>query len=132
MRLHHLVRDPTSYAVVALSALLPFIGSAAWAAATSREYVVSQIGRAFKPVDLAIERGDTVQIVNDDGDLLHHIYLEFGSLQLRFRRSAPWQPNQHHVSCVRQLHRALRHPPENEAPRAREVSAPRHRCSGER
>ena len=76
MRLHHLVRDPTSYAVVALSALLPFIGSAAWAAATSREYVVSQIGRAFKPVDLAIERGDTVQIVNDDGDLLHHIFLE--------------------------------------------------------
>ena len=124
MRLHHLVRDPTSYAVVALSALLPFIGSAAWAAATSREYVVSQIGRAFKPVDLAIERGDTVQIVNDDGDLLHHIFLELDRFSFELRRSAPWQPNQHHISCVRQLHRALRHSPENEAPCTREVKRP--------
>lgn len=46
-----------------------------WAAVTSREYVVSQIGRTFKPTELTIQRGETIQIVNDDGGLLHHIYL---------------------------------------------------------
>ena len=75
MRLKRLVRDPTVYAAL-FAASLPFIASAGWAAATSREYVVSQIGRAFKPAVLTIRRGETVQVVNDDGDLLHHIYLE--------------------------------------------------------
>jgi plastocyanin len=37
---------------------------------------VSQKGRAFQPGELSILRGETVQIVNDDGDLLHHAYLE--------------------------------------------------------
>lgn len=38
--------------------------------------LVSQRGRAFQPGTLAIERGDTVTIVNDDSDLLHHAYVE--------------------------------------------------------
>ncbi len=39
-------------------------------------YVVSQKGRAFQPGSLVVGRGDTVTIVNDDSDLLHHIYIE--------------------------------------------------------
>jgi plastocyanin len=39
-------------------------------------YIVSQKGRAFHPLTLNIKRGDTVRIVNDDGDLLHHAYVE--------------------------------------------------------
>ena len=70
-----LLRDPTFHAAI-LAALSPFIASAGWAAATSREYVVSQLGRTFTPAELRIKRGETVQILNDDGDLLHHIYLD--------------------------------------------------------
>jgi len=37
---------------------------------------VSQKGRAFQPGELSLKRGDTVSIVNDDGDLLHHAYVD--------------------------------------------------------
>ena len=39
-------------------------------------HLVSQKGRAFQPNSLVITRGDTVTIVNDDSDLLHHVYVE--------------------------------------------------------
>ena len=38
-------------------------------------YQISQKGRAFQPGAIAIARGDVLQIVNDDGDLLHHAYV---------------------------------------------------------
>ena len=75
MRLKRLLREPTFYTAV-LTALLPFIGSVAWAAATSPEYVISQLGRAFRPSEVTIKRGETIEVVNDDGDLLHHVYVE--------------------------------------------------------
>jgi plastocyanin len=81
MRLQRLIYDRTFHAA-AVAALSPFLVSAGWATATSKEYVVSQLGRAFKPTELTIKRGETVQILNDDGDLLHHVYLE--SNQFRF------------------------------------------------
>ena len=40
------------------------------------QYLISQKGRAFQPGDLNINRGETVQILNDDGDLLHHAYID--------------------------------------------------------
>lgn len=57
-------------------ALVILLGGAALTAQQSPRYVVSQKGRAFHPLTLSINRGDTVQIVNDDGDLLHHAYVE--------------------------------------------------------
>jgi plastocyanin len=75
MRLQSLFRSPTLYAAM-LAAMLPSLAGVGWAAATSKEYVVSQMGRAFKPTELHIRRGETVQVLNDDGDLLHHVYLE--------------------------------------------------------
>jgi len=37
---------------------------------------ISQKGREFHPGSVSIKRGDTVRIVNDDGDLLHHVYID--------------------------------------------------------
>lgn len=54
--------------------LLLSLQGAAWTA--SAPYIVSQKGREFHPNVLTIHRGDTVRIVNDDGDLLHHAYVE--------------------------------------------------------
>ena len=63
----------------AAGALILIAGGAAWTQQGSVPYVVSQRGRAFHPVFLSIKQGDTVRIVNDDGDLLHHAYVESDS-----------------------------------------------------
>lgn len=56
--------------------ILVSLGGAAWAALASPQHNVSQKNQAFDPGELAIKRGETVRIVNDDGELLHHAYLE--------------------------------------------------------
>lgn len=56
--------------------ILVSLGGAAWAALASSQHNVSQKNQAFDPGELAIKRGETVRIVNDDGELLHHAYLE--------------------------------------------------------
>jgi len=40
------------------------------------QYSISQKGREFHPGEVSIKRGETIQIVNDDGDLLHHAYVD--------------------------------------------------------
>jgi plastocyanin len=40
------------------------------------QYTISQKGREFHPGEITIKRGETIQIVNDDGDLLHHAYID--------------------------------------------------------
>jgi plastocyanin len=40
------------------------------------QYMVSQKGREFTPRQMTIKRGETIEIVNDDGDLLHHAYID--------------------------------------------------------
>ncbi len=63
--------------VVGLAAVsLSLLGGLAWADLAPGQYQVSQRGRTFLPGDLVINRGDVVRIVNDDGDLLHHAYIE--------------------------------------------------------
>ncbi len=37
---------------------------------------VTQKGRAFAPVAVSLRAGEAIAIVNDDGDLIHHAYLE--------------------------------------------------------
>ena len=41
----------------------------------ARELQVSQKGRAFQPGVLVLDRGDLVEILNDDAPLLHHAYV---------------------------------------------------------
>ena len=45
-------------------------------AETGTKFMVSQRGRAFLPGALSVHQGDTVEIVNDDGDLMHHAYID--------------------------------------------------------
>ncbi|MGA2792281.1 MAG: hypothetical protein ABSE69_01925, partial [Roseiarcus sp.] len=64
-------------AVVAAAAVsLCMLGGLAWADLGAPRFQVSQRGRAFQPGELSVNRGDVVRIVNDDGDLLHHAYVE--------------------------------------------------------
>lgn len=64
--------------IAALLALI--LGAACGLAVVGRleasGHLVSQKGRAFQPGSLAVARGDTVTIVNDDSDLLHHVFIE--------------------------------------------------------
>lgn len=56
--------------------LVTLLGGVAWAASDTTPHHVSQKDQAFHPEQLDIKRGETVEIVNDDGDLLHHAYVE--------------------------------------------------------
>lgn len=49
---------------------------ASTATAAAEVVTVTQRGRTFEPAAVEIAVGDTIRIVNDDGDLLHHAYLE--------------------------------------------------------
>lgn len=40
------------------------------------KYIVSQKGRQFHPNELTIKRGQSIEIINDDGDLRHHAYIK--------------------------------------------------------
>ena len=40
---------------------------------------VSQKGRMFHPGNLVVGRGETVTFVNDDSDLLHHVFVDSDS-----------------------------------------------------
>jgi plastocyanin len=68
-----LARTANLYVMILL-ALLSFVGGVSLAA-SSAPYQVSQRGRDFQPNQISIKRGETVRIVNDDADLLHHAYV---------------------------------------------------------
>jgi plastocyanin len=74
MQAWYRVRQVSSPATVA-AGLLGLIFGGTLAAFAVPQYVVSQKGREFRPTQLAIKQGDRVEIVNDDGDLLHHAYV---------------------------------------------------------
>jgi plastocyanin len=58
----------TAISAVLTSVTLAGLGSAA--------YTISQKGRTFQPSETRIQQGGTISFVNDDGDLVHHAYLE--------------------------------------------------------
>jgi plastocyanin len=66
------VRRP--FAVLAAAVIVIAAGTLVGLALPS--YAISQKGRQFHPGEISINRGDTLQIVNDDGDLLHHAYID--------------------------------------------------------
>jgi len=45
-------------------------------ASTSDEHLVSQKGRHFNPQQMTLTTGQSIVIVNDDADLMHHAYVE--------------------------------------------------------
>ena len=63
--------------VCALSLAVALLGTGAALAALAGPLPrVSQKGRAFQPGFVLLKRGDTIEVVNDDGDLLHHAYVD--------------------------------------------------------
>lgn len=57
-----------------MAGALTSLGS--WMVLALPQNTVSQKGREFHPTEISINRGDTIRIVNDDGDLLHHAYVD--------------------------------------------------------
>jgi plastocyanin len=47
-----------------------------WMVLALPQNMVSQKGREFHPGEISIKVGGTIKIVNDDGDLLHHAYVD--------------------------------------------------------
>jgi plastocyanin len=58
-------------ALAGLACVIPVV-----AALAAGPYIVTQKGQTFHPGTLTINRGDTVEIVNDDGELIHHAYVD--------------------------------------------------------
>src|ERR1700761_6666248 len=61
-------------AIAFAAGMLTAVGTLMVTAAPSS--TISQKGREFHPGEITIKRGETIQIVNDDGDLLHHAYVD--------------------------------------------------------
>ena len=57
----------TAGAIVAGFSGLPSFGAS--------QYFISQKGQAFTPKEIVIQRRERLQILNDDGDLRHHAYI---------------------------------------------------------
>jgi plastocyanin len=70
-----LIRLRHPLAVAATTAFLS-IGLGTLVGLALPQYSISQKGREFHPDEITIKRGETIQIVNDDGDLIHHAYID--------------------------------------------------------
>ncbi len=66
------VRRPQLRLAACGAALASVLG--AWAAWAANVPVVTQVNRKFQPQQVEVARGGTVRFVNDDGQLLHHVY----------------------------------------------------------
>jgi plastocyanin len=66
----------TRHLLAAVAAAGAVIGFGTLVGLALPQYTISQKGREFHPGTISIKRGDTIQIVNDDGDLLHHAYID--------------------------------------------------------
>jgi plastocyanin len=40
------------------------------------DHIISQKGKRFGPSDVALHTGERVTIINDDGNLIHHAYVD--------------------------------------------------------
>ena len=57
-------------------ACLLIVTGTAVTAMSDAEHLVSQKGRQFQPGAISLHPGEHVTIVNDDGDLIHHAYID--------------------------------------------------------
>jgi plastocyanin len=62
---------------LAVAGIILCIGAVPLLAESRAEpYLVTQKGQKFNPGLLSIHRGETVEIFNDDGELIHHAYID--------------------------------------------------------
>lgn len=61
-----------------ITALFGFLAASGllWQAVAGGPIIVSQRNRSFQPNAVELTRGDTMRLVNDDGELLHHAYVK--------------------------------------------------------
>ncbi|MCJ2124471.1 methylamine utilization protein [Methylobacterium sp. J-077] len=52
------------------------VASSAIAGLPDADHLISQKGKQFGPRDVALHTGEHVTIVNDDGNFVHHAYIE--------------------------------------------------------
>jgi len=57
-------------------ALLLIVAAGAVAALPNAERIVSQKGRHFQPGAISLHPGEHITVINDDGDLIHHAYID--------------------------------------------------------
>jgi plastocyanin len=69
-----LVRTGPFILAFALGASVAGLG--VWVSHAQSQNIVSQKGRQFRPGEMTIKKGEAVLIVNDDGDLRHHAYVD--------------------------------------------------------
>ena len=61
-----------------------------WSASgNTLDLTVSQKGREFRPGTISVVTVESVTIVNDDADLLHHAYVESDPFNLSYAASIP-------------------------------------------
>ncbi len=69
--------QPPVLRLIAVFSILTILSAAGVfsAIAEGTPVVITQKGRAFNPKTLMLKAGDTAEIVNDDGELIHHAYV---------------------------------------------------------
>ena len=64
-------KSATIVTILYISCAIPLL-----AASAVETYQIRQKGQQFNPGYLSIQRGQTVEIINDDGELIHHAYID--------------------------------------------------------
>ena len=107
------------------------VGSGRWSDLALPQYSISQKGREFHPGEISDQARRDDQIVNDDGDLLHHAYIDSPKFSFDSGDQKPGSKTDDHLPGGRRLRRAVRHPSEDAArgPRHSNVPPSRRRSS---
>lgn len=74
-----MTRKLTAIRISACAAIALGVAAISSAGQAGQVITVEQKGRMFEPTTLEVNVGDTVRIVNNDGDLLHHAYIDSGT-----------------------------------------------------
>jgi plastocyanin len=69
-------RREVAHTVAVAGVAAALLAGFAWQALGAAPPLISQRDRQFQPGRIEIAVGETVHIVNDDGELIHHAYIE--------------------------------------------------------
>lgn len=76
--------------LLVLAVLLALTGHALLGAARAAgPHEVRQKNRTFQPASLALARGEVVRVINDDGELIHHAYVDSPGFKFDSGEQAP-------------------------------------------
>ena len=99
---------------VLVCALAGMAALGAGAIAADGDLIVSQKDRAFNPAAVTVRKGGAITIVNDDGTMLHHAYIESDTFNYDSGDQKPGGRATIVFPIAGRFTVPLRHPPENE------------------